>query len=237
MTFIRWVWRSAPLAGYSCNQCWLCLQGLLCLYWILPDLQCSLVLSPSLVRMVEVNTDVDLLYRYERSWGHLFESFEAFLVFSWPVITVTDACTGRAHIVTRLNSIGAFIKMIKTRYLYSSSFTTLIYWRTLCSRFGETLPQAPNILQVTPFETVTRHLRHVSDYPSYKKLHSTLPAALLSALKARVRAGEPKTIQELWGKRDKTFMAIDFQWSERNEKSVLEWGFAAVRCGHLEAWV
>ena len=56
-------------------------------------------------------------YRYERSWGHLFESFEAFLAFSWPVITVTDACTGRAHIVTRLNSIGAFIKMIKTRYI------------------------------------------------------------------------------------------------------------------------
>ncbi|KAF8799914.1 hypothetical protein BYT27DRAFT_7200900 [Phlegmacium glaucopus] len=103
------------------------------------------------------------------------------------------------------------------------------------TRFGETLPQAPNILQVTPFETVNRHLRHVSDYASYKKLHSTLPAALLSALKARVRAGEPKTIKELWSKKDKTFLAIDFEWSERNEKSVLEWGYAAVRCGHLEA--
>lgn len=102
-------------------------------------------------------------------------------------------------------------------------------------RFGETLPQAPNILQVTPFETINRHLRHVSDYSSYKKLHSTLPAALLSALKARIRAGEPKAIKELWDKKDKTFMTIGFEWSERNEKSILEWGFAAVRCGHLEA--
>ncbi|KAH9486138.1 hypothetical protein JR316_0000202 [Psilocybe cubensis] len=153
---------------------------------------------------------------YERSWGHLFESFEEFLAFSWPVITVTDASSGRAHIVTRLNSIGAFIKMIKTR-------------------FGETLPQAPNILQISPFENSSRHLRHVSDYSSYKKLHSTLPAVVLSALKTRVRSGEPKAIKDLWGKKDKTFLAIDFEWNERNEKTVLEWGYAAVRCGHLES--
>lgn len=102
-------------------------------------------------------------------------------------------------------------------------------------RFGETLPQAPNILQVTPFETASRHLRHVSDYASYKKLHSTLPAAILSALKARVRAGKPEAIKFVWDKKDKTFLSIDFEWNERNEKSVLEWGYAAVRCGHLEA--
>lgn len=103
------------------------------------------------------------------------------------------------------------------------------------TRFGETLPQAPNILQISPFETATRHLRNVSDYASYKKLYSTLPAAVLSALKIRVKAGEPKAIKELWDKRDKTFLAIDFEWSERNEKSCLEWGYAAVRCGHLDA--
>ncbi|KAF8971899.1 hypothetical protein BDZ97DRAFT_1913777 [Flammula alnicola] len=153
---------------------------------------------------------------YDRSWGHLFESFEEFLAFSWPVITVTDAWSGRPHIVTRLNSIGAFLKMIKTR-------------------FGETLPQAPNILQVTPFETATRLLRHVSDYSSYKKLHSTLPAVVLSAVKARVRAGEPKAIKEVWDRKDKTYLALAFECNERNEKSVLEWGYAAVRCGHLEA--
>ncbi|KAJ7471787.1 hypothetical protein FB451DRAFT_307646 [Mycena latifolia] len=153
---------------------------------------------------------------YDRSWGHLFSTFEDFLAFSWPVITVTDVWTGRAHIVTRLTSIGAFLKMIKTR-------------------FGETLPQAPNILQVSPFESSSRHLRTVSDYASYKKLHSTLPAAVLSALKIRVRAGEPKAVRELWAARDRTFLAIDFEWSERNEKSCLEWGYAAVRCGHLDA--
>ncbi|KAJ7119446.1 hypothetical protein C8R44DRAFT_624772 [Mycena epipterygia] len=153
---------------------------------------------------------------YDRSWGHLFATFEDFLAFSWPCITVTDVWTGRAHIVTRLTSIGAFLKMIKTR-------------------FGETLPQAPNILQVSPFESSSRHLRTVTDYASYKKLHSTLPAAVLSALKLRVRAGEPKAVRELWAARDRTFLAIDFEWSERNEKSCLEWGYAAVRCGHLDA--
>src|SRR6266576_3798501 len=53
--------------------------------------------------------------RYDRSWGHLFSSFEGFLSFSWPVVTVTDACTGRPHIVTRLASLDAFLKMIRTR--------------------------------------------------------------------------------------------------------------------------
>lgn len=54
---------------------------------------------------------------YDRTWGHLFSSFEEFLAFSWPVITVTDNWTGRAHIVTRLSSIHAFLKMVKTRYV------------------------------------------------------------------------------------------------------------------------
>jgi hypothetical protein len=102
-------------------------------------------------------------------------------------------------------------------------------------RFGETLPQAQNILQISPFESSTRHLRHVSDGATYKKLHATLPAVQLSAFKMRVRQGEPKAIQELWQRRDKTFLALDFEWSERNEKTCLEWGYAAVRCGHLSS--
>ncbi|KAJ6589139.1 hypothetical protein B0H19DRAFT_231713 [Mycena capillaripes] len=171
---------------------------------------------------------------YDRSWGHLFSTFEDFLAFSWPVITITDVWTGRAHIVTRLTSIGAFLKMIKTRYIPSASRAVYAFSIYVPS-FGETLPQAPNILQVSPFETTSRHLRTVSDYASYKKLHSTLPAAVLSALKLRVRAGEPKAVRELWAARDRTFLAIDFEWSERNEKSCLEWGYAAIRCGHLEA--
>lgn len=58
--------------------------------------------------------------RYDRSWGVLFESFDEFLAFSWPVIVVTDAWTGRAHIVTRMTSIGAFLKMVKTRYCHGA---------------------------------------------------------------------------------------------------------------------
>jgi hypothetical protein len=67
----------------------------------------------------------------------------------------------------------------------------------------------------------------------YKKLHATLPAAVLAALKTRVRAGDPSAIRNLWNKREKTFMAVDFEWSERNPSTLLEWGYAAVRCGHL----
>jgi hypothetical protein len=71
----------------------------------------------------------------------------------------------------------------------------------------------------------------------YKKLHATLPAAVLAALKTRVRAGDPSAIRNLWNKREKTFMAVDFEWSERNPSTLLEWGYAAVRCGHLATWV
>ena len=104
-------------------------------------------------------------------------------------------------------------------------------------RFGVTLPQAPNVLQITPFETAQRRLRHVADYATFTRLHGTLPTALLAALKIRVRAGEPKVVKELWEKREKTFLAIDFEVNERNEKTVLEFGYAAVRCGHLHACV
>lgn len=117
----------------------------------------------------------------------------------------------------------------------STRRSILVLTAVLSLRFGETLPQPPNIIQVVPFETVNRHLRHVPDYSTYKKLHSTLPAALLSALKARVKAGNPKSIKQVWEKRDKTFMSIGFQCNERNEKTVLEFGYAALRYGHLEA--
>lgn len=105
------------------------------------------------------------------------------------------------------------------------------------TRFGETLPMMDNMLKVTPFENSQRHLRTISDYATYKKLHQTLPAAVLVALKTRIRSGEPKAIRELWEQKDKTFLAIDFEWSERNTSSCLEWGYATVRCGHLDAYV
>ncbi|EFI28743.1 hypothetical protein CC1G_13769 [Coprinopsis cinerea okayama7 len=117
-----------------------------------------------------------------------------------------------------MSAIHGFIKMIKTR-------------------FGETLPQAPNILIITPFETAQRRVRHISDYATYTRLHATLPAAILAALKARIKAGEPRVVKDLWEKREKTFLAIDFEVNERNEKTVLEFGYAAVRCGHLDALI
>jgi hypothetical protein len=89
--------------------------------------------------------------------------------------------------------------------------------------------------RVEPYETTQRHLRHVADMPTYRKLYGTLQAAAFNAQKARVRIGDPKEIQELWDKKDKTFMAIDFEWSERNPSTILEWGYAAIRCGHLDA--
>ncbi|KAI0343876.1 hypothetical protein BDW22DRAFT_1328838 [Trametopsis cervina] len=153
---------------------------------------------------------------YERSWGVFFETFEEFLTFSWPVITVTDCWTGKAHIVTRMTTIGAFLKMIKTR-------------------FGETLPLVDNIQRVTPFETAHRHMRTISDYSLYKKLYSTLPAAVLASLKIRVRDGEVRAIRDLWQQHDKTFLGLDFEWSERNASTCLEWGYAAARCNHLDA--
>ncbi|KZS93376.1 hypothetical protein SISNIDRAFT_549743 [Sistotremastrum niveocremeum HHB9708] len=151
---------------------------------------------------------------WERSWGQLFSSFEEFLNFGWPVVVVTDVWTNRAHIVTRTTSIGAFLKMIKTRY-------------------GDVLPTADNMLRIRPFETQQRPLRTVNDWNSYRKLHATLPSAVLAALKIRVRSGEPKAIKELWEKRDHTFLAIDFEWSERNNSSCLEFGYSALRCGFL----
>ena len=95
------------------------LPGLLGLHGPLPTPQRAMVRHAS-------PTDADALLmpsfdccRHDRTWGQLFETFDQFLAFSWPVVTVTDTRTGRAHIVTRLTSITAFLKMIKTRYVSS----------------------------------------------------------------------------------------------------------------------
>lgn len=62
--------------------------------------------------------------RYDRSWGHLFASFDAFLGFNWPVVVITDARTGRAHIVTRSSNVQSFVRMIKTRFGESMPLAT-----------------------------------------------------------------------------------------------------------------
>lgn len=61
--------------------------------------------------------ELELRCRYEKTWGHLFESFDLFLGCSWPVIVVTDMGTSKAHIVTKLSHIQSFIKMIRTRWV------------------------------------------------------------------------------------------------------------------------
>ena len=94
-----------------------------------------------------------------------------------------------------------------------------------------------NILRITPFETSQRHMRTIADYAAYRKVFQTLPAVLLAAQKVRVRNGEPKAVRELWASKDKTFLALDFEWSERNAASCIEWGYAAVRCSHLDTSV
>ncbi|KAG8971910.1 hypothetical protein FRC05_010579 [Tulasnella sp. 425] len=153
---------------------------------------------------------------YDRSWGHLFASFDSFLNFNWPVVVVTDARTGRGHIVTRQSNIQSFVRMIRTR-------------------FGETMPMAnENMTAVIPYEHGQRQLRHISDVNMYKKLHNTLPAAVLAALRSRVKHGNPKEILRLWQRKDMTFLALDFEWSEKSFV-VLEMGYAAIRSAHLEA--
>ena len=179
---------------------------------------------------------LELRCRYEKTWGHLFETFDLFLSCAWPVIVVTDSWTSKAHIVTKLSHIQSFIKMIRTRWAPYRILT----WHCLADvlrSFGETLPLLDNFLRIAPYETSTRPLRTISDMLTYRKAHSTLSGAALVSLKTRIRAGEPKFIQRLWNSREKTFLAIDFEWSERNTSSCLEWGYAAVRCNHLDVLV
>ncbi|EJD50566.1 hypothetical protein AURDEDRAFT_112183 [Auricularia subglabra TFB-10046 SS5] len=151
---------------------------------------------------------------YERSWASLFTSFDAFLSFGWPVVVVTDSRTGRPHIATRLTSVGAFVKMVKTR-------------------FGEVLPPLNNIMMVQPFETSQRHLRTISDLNAYKKLATTLPAAALSARRARVRAGDVSAIRKLWEARESVWLAVSCDVSERSG-NINAWGYAVLRAAHLE---
>ncbi|KAH7338633.1 hypothetical protein B0J17DRAFT_657913 [Rhizoctonia solani] len=167
---------------------------------------------------------------YDRSWGHLFSSFDDFLTFGWPTVTVTDSRTGKGHIVTRAGSVGAFSKMIKTRYaLYYCLGIILIL-----VRFGETLPKISNMMQIIPYEHTQRHLRQISDMAAYKKVHATLPAAEFSAYKSRIKHGDLHLIDKLWHSREKSWLSIRFVWSEKSLLP-LEWGYTAVRCAHINA--
>ena len=86
--------------------------GLLCLHGLLSITQRALVSVLGWNRILVLK---GFMCRYDRSWSVFFSSFEEFLTFSWPTITVTDTWTGRAHIVVRMSTINAFLKMLKTR--------------------------------------------------------------------------------------------------------------------------
>lgn len=92
-------------------------------------------------------------------------------------------------------------------------------------------------MKVQPFETRPRHMRHVDDIVFYKKIHATLPTAALAARKERIRSGDPQTIRELWNLKDKNFLAIDFEWSEKSSSTCLEFGYAALRSRYVASCV
>jgi hypothetical protein len=55
---------------------------------------------------------------WNKSWGTFFATFDQFLQFGWQVIIITDVYEPhRAHIVTNMKNIQAFLKMIRSQYV------------------------------------------------------------------------------------------------------------------------
>ncbi|KIM31759.1 hypothetical protein M408DRAFT_39522, partial [Serendipita vermifera MAFF 305830] len=152
---------------------------------------------------------------WNKTWGMYFDSFDHFLEFGWPIVVITDVYQPHdAHIVTTAKHIHAFLKMIRTR-------------------FGEEFDLLKSITKIQPFETRQRNMRHIDDISFYKKMYATLPGAALAARKERILSGDPHAIRELWNAKDKTFLAIDFEWSEKSPTTCLEFGYAALRSRHV----
>ena len=59
---------------------------------------------------------------WDTAWGDLFITFQSFLRWGWPVIAVTSVYEPyEPHIVTTSKSLQQFLRMIKTRWIYSES--------------------------------------------------------------------------------------------------------------------
>ncbi|WVW84107.1 hypothetical protein I302_106136 [Kwoniella bestiolae CBS 10118] len=120
---------------------------------------------------------------WDKSWGGYFTTFNDFLGFGWEVMVVVDSGTGKPHIAVRREQIALFAKMIRTR-------------------FGESLPKdPPTTLPLEPVPTRNLSLRRLitlRDLTSYRKLAQTLPAAELSYLRTRVKAGEVGVAEQLF---------------------------------------
>jgi len=89
---------------------------------------------------------------------------------------------------------------------------------------------------VQAFETSQRHLRTISDAAAYKKLFATLPAAVLSARRVRVRQGDVVAIRKLWTARESIWLSVSCEVSERTG-NLHAWGYSVLRAPHLEAYV
>ncbi|WVR06909.1 hypothetical protein IAU60_003945 [Kwoniella sp. DSM 27419] len=120
---------------------------------------------------------------WDKSWGNYFATFNDFLGFGWEVMVIVDSGTGKPYIAVRKDQIAMFAKMIRTR-------------------FGESLlKDPPTTLPLNPVPTRNLSLRRlvtVHDLASYRKLSQTLPAAELSYLRSRVRAGEVGVVEQLF---------------------------------------
>ncbi|WWC70166.1 uncharacterized protein I206_104114 [Kwoniella pini CBS 10737] len=120
---------------------------------------------------------------WDKSWGGYFTTFNDFLGFGWEVMVIVNSNTGKPHISVRREQISLFAKMIRTR-------------------FGESLPKdPPTTLPLEPVPTRNLSLRRlitIRDLTSYRKLAQTLPAAELSYLRTRVKAGEVEVAEQLF---------------------------------------
>ncbi|PCH34290.1 hypothetical protein WOLCODRAFT_135607 [Wolfiporia cocos MD-104 SS10] len=153
---------------------------------------------------------------HEQPWGNYLKSFSEFLSFGWPVVTVTSSATGKSHVATWDERIVAFREMITRRYGYSFP------------RINDSVA-----VPVPVVEVGQQTERKIFNIENYNQLHATLARVQLAAMKTRVENGVPEAIRELWDAKDKTFLSIDFEWSEQDPSLILEWGFAYMRCSFL----
>ncbi|CAG7853858.1 SubName: Full=Uncharacterized protein {ECO:0000313/EMBL:CCA70136.1} [Serendipita indica DSM 11827] len=152
---------------------------------------------------------------WDEPWGEFFMDFQSFLYWGWPAITVTSVYEPyEPHIVTTLKSLHQFLKMINTRY-------------------GQKMEEVANMTKIRPFERNPQTMHYIDSISAYERLHATLPAVALAAQKKQIYAGSTRIIEMLWKAKDKTFLAIDFEWAERDPSSILEFGYAALRARHL----
>ncbi|KAG8814584.1 hypothetical protein FRC17_001065 [Serendipita sp. 399] len=164
---------------------------------------------------ISVFQSIGILW-WREPWGKTFTSFDVFLNFGWPAIAITSVDPPyQAHIITKAKSLQDFVDDIEQMFHFELPVVT------------------PNIAKIKPFEKRACPMRYIHDLPSYKRIFETLPAVGLAAMKERTRSGDVNMIKRLWASKTKTFLSVDFEWSEENPSVCLEFGYAAVRTNFL----